>query len=457
MISSILPARVSILLHLCLLLTHFAFKGNAFPTIPSWNEIESKLNPSLTHKQPLTIDSSLHPNDRPDYSTDKPTLFRERHSWCPYSERVFLALEVMNVPYETIYIDNTGHGRRPSYFTGQTPQMKWEDGSTQGESMDLVRQINTKYKDAITNTNNIDLYPMDIQSDVLNKIQSFTNIFPKRTRPSSRAAFLFRYDGEPLWKNEFEKVLRETNDLLGESTSSSGGINRGGPFFCGERFTAADIAWAPFLERYAAQLPCLHDGLNPRCDVDRYPHLVAWYDAMDDCIPEYRCKVKGDASSWRKVLTMAGFGNAGVPLDVSQRMEDVKVEESKALTEEEVEKEQRIWDLYSSTRPWVASSASAEAASVMVRNRKAIVKDIGKRAAPDYPLIAECTDNELDLALRSMVWLLYQNESDNIMINVETVASLATYLDERMCVPRDMGCLSAAAIKRLIPTLKLQI
>ncbi len=438
-IFSILPAQISIIL------TCFAFKANAFLTIPSWNEIE-KLNPSLTHPQPLIIDSSLHPNETPNYSTDKPTLFRERHSWCPYSERVFLALEVMNVPYDTIFIDNTGHGRRPSYFTGQTPQMKWEDGSTQGESMDLVRQINTKYKYIITNTNNIDLYPIDIQNDVINKIRSFTNIFPKRTRPSSRAAFLFRYDGKPLWKNEFEKVLRETNDLLGESSGS-------GPFFCGERFTAADIAWVPFLERYAAQLPCLHDGLNPRNDVERYPHLVAWYDAMDDCIPEYICKVKGDTSSWRKVLMMAGFGNAGVPLDVSQRMEDVKIEESKALTEEEEEKEQRIWDLYSSSRPWVASSASAEAASVMVRNRKAIVKDIGKRAAAGYPLIAECTEDELDLAMRSIVWLLYQNESDNIMINPETVASLATYLDERMCVPRDMGCLSATAIKRLIPTL----
>ena len=266
---------------------------NSFTGIPTWEDIESKLNPSLSHPQPIVIDSSLNPNETPGYSTDKPTLFRERHGWCPYSERVYLALEVKNIQYDTVYIDNAGFGRRPSYFAGQTPQIRWEDGSTMGESMDLVRQINTQYEGSV------DLYPDSIRNEVINKIRSFDAIFPKRTRPSSRAAFLFRYDGEPLWKNEFEKVLRETNELLGASD---------GPFFCGESFTAADIAWAPFLERYAAQLPCLHEGLNPREDVEKYPHLVSWYEAMDTLVPVYSCKIKGDASSWRKVLTMAGFG-----------------------------------------------------------------------------------------------------------------------------------------------------
>ena len=82
----------------------------------------------------------------------------------------------------------------------------------------------------------------------------------------SCATFLFRYDGEPLWKNEFEKVLNDTNDLLGETSSS-------GLFLYGEQFTVADIVWMLFLERYAAQLPCFHDGLDPRCENDLSPSL----------------------------------------------------------------------------------------------------------------------------------------------------------------------------------------
>ena len=432
--------------------------------LPSWNDIESIMNPSLTYPPPLIIDSSLNPNTKPTFSTTKPTLFRERHGWCPYSERVWLALEVLNVDYDTIYIDNTGHGRRPSYYSGQTPQIRWEDGSTQGESMDLVRKINSKYHGGGVDTE-LNLYPEEIQNEVINKIRDFEQIYPKRTRPSSRAAFLFCYDGEPLWKNEFEKVLRETNELLGQTSSSkNNGNDNGGPFFCGKDFTAADIAWAPFLERYAAQLPCLHDGLHPRADVETYPHLVAWYDAMDNLIPSYSCRVKGDASSWRKVLTMAGFGNAGVPMDVSKRMEDVQHEERQPLTDFERENEQRIWDMFSSSRPWVASSAAIEAASVMTRNRDAIIKDIEKRIGKDdqYSDLAACSEDEIDEAMRAMICLLCEDEQDFHYGLVDgakdyatVVRNLAMYLDNRMCVPRDMGSHSAATIKRLIPRMEI--
>jgi glutathione S-transferase len=430
-------------------------------SVPSWNEIENILKPSYDTESPNTILDSSVSQKEPSYSKVKPTLFRERHGWCPYSERVWLACEIKNIQYDTIYIENSGYGSRPRYFAGQTPQIRWEDGSSQGESMDLVRAIDSKYNNNDNGNGNdsddISLYPKDIQIEVINKVRAFDQIFPKRTRPSSRAAFLFRYDGEPLWKNEFEKVLRETDELLSESSSE-------GPFFCGSRITAADIAWAPFLERYAAQLPCLHENLNPRSDVDTYPHLVAWYDAMDDLIPTYSCRVKGDSSSWRKVLTMAGYGNGGMPLDVSDRMEEYKIQEGQALTKEQKEHEQHIWDMYSSTRPWVASSPALEAASIMTRNRSPIVKDIGKRAglSESGSDLAAYSEDQIDEAMRAMVCLLCRDESEfnhEGMINsckdyTNIVKSLATYLDDRMCVPRDMSSRSAATIKRLIPQLE---
>ncbi len=418
----------------------------------TWSEISSKLEPAIsTNPSGLIIDDPASV-DRPNFSQSKPTFFKERHGWCPYSERVWIALEVKNVPYDIIHIDNSGFNRRPSYFSGQTPQITWPDGKTQGESMDLVREIDSRYE---SDGDAVELYPNDIKNEVINKIRAFDQIFPRRTRPSSRAAFLFRYDGEPLWKNEFEKVLRETNELLGDCDD--------GPFFCGERFTAADIAWAPFLERYSAQLPCLHQGLNPRSDETNYPNLVRWYNAMDDQIPCYSCRIKGDASSWRKVLTMAGFGNAGLPLDVSERMEEAKVYESKALAKEEAEKEQNLWDIYSKTRPWVARTPSLDVAMTMTKNRDAILKDIEKRAPASLTNdLSECTEEQLDEAMRIMICLLCQDEDefngDEIMPKyldkyAKIVESLATYLDTRMCVPRDMGHISAAKIKRLIPVI----
>ena len=74
--------------------------------------------------------------------------------------------------------------------------------------------------------------------------------------------------------------------------------------------SAADVAWAPVLERYAAQLPCLHAGLRPRGG--RWERLTRWYEAMDG-VPAYAARVQGHPDSWRKVLAMQGYGNAGAP------------------------------------------------------------------------------------------------------------------------------------------------
>ncbi len=314
--------------------------------------------------------------------------------------------------------------------------MKWEDGSTQSESMDLVREIDKRYPGE-------SLYPEDILNEVINKGErAFRNIFPKRSRPSSRAAFLFRFDGSPLWKNEFEKTLVEADALLAETD---------GPFFCGDRFTSADIAWAPFLERYAGQLPCLHEGLDPKCS-KTYPHLSNWYKAMETTVPVYGCKVRGDPSSWRKVLTMAGFGNAGnVPDLVASRMDELTESEKAPLSEAEEKAEQELWETFSSTRPYVAASAREEAAAVLVRNRQAIIKDAAKNCK-DSSL---ASDEKLEEAMRSLSVVLCGESkfSESTIEACEEACgaefrSLAAYLDERMCVPRDMGALSAAWFKR---------
>ena len=88
---------------------------------------------------------------------------------------------------------------------------------------------------------------------------------------TQEAAGLGHAESQPVARRDFEATLEKTDALLGE---------RGGPFFAGENPTAPDVCWAPFLERYAAQLPLLHDGLRPR-DATRYPNLSRWYDSME--------------------------------------------------------------------------------------------------------------------------------------------------------------------------------
>jgi len=346
---------------------------------------------------------------------------------------VWLALEAKGVPYDEVRIDNTGGGR-PSYYGGQTPQMRWPEGRTQGESMDLVEELDGRYPEW-----GIRLYPEGREGEVKEMIGAWRNTFPRKSRPSSRAAFLFGWNGDPLWKSEFERVLSETDAILAGSS---------GPFFCGSELTAADVAWAPFLERYGAQLPCLHDGLNPR-DGDLYPNLKDWYDAMDT-VPAYACRVKGDRSSWRKVLSMAGYGNAGVPPNVLDRMAGEERGDYEAKSEEEAERERGVWDEYVAGRSHAAGTAGMEAAATMARNRNAIIGDTLKQASRSSKFVDEglpTKEGDLDLALRSLASALIEG-GESAGVGPEVMA-LASFLDDRMCVPRDMGALSAASIKRV--------
>ena len=342
------------------------------------------------------------------------------------SERVWLTLELKNIEYDTIRIDNTG-GPRPSYFAGTTPQMKWPDGRTQGESLDLVRDLDAAYADSP---------PLLFQDskEVDYCISQFQSIFP-RARPSSRAAFLFQYNGEPLWRGVFEETLQKTDELLSKNTE--------GPFFCGNTISGADVAWAPFLERYRYQLPCLHDGLEPN-DANKYPNLAAWYSAMDQ-VPAYACRVKGDASSWRKVLSMAGFGNSFVPPEIEANMESLAEKEAVAASST-IDK--GLWAEYASSRPYLADTPQAEAALIMTRNRKSIAIDTLKRAndSPWKQRGLPTSEAELDKAMIELVQVLI-NDDDSLL--TDRAAALAGFLDERMCVPRDMGAMSAATIKIL--------
>lgn len=103
-----------------------------------------------------------------------------------YSERVWLALELKGIAYDTVRIDNTGGGR-PQYFTGSTPQIRWADGRTQGESLDIIRELDRAFPDSSP------LWPpATVEKGAVDAmVSAWRRTFPRSARPSSRAAFLF--------------------------------------------------------------------------------------------------------------------------------------------------------------------------------------------------------------------------------------------------------------------------
>lgn len=320
------------------------------------------------------------------------------------------------MPFETVLIDNTG-GRKPRWWAGNTPQVLWPDGKRQGESLDLLRELDRRYP-----TRPLWEPPGGAsRADVAALVSSFARCFPSGARPSSRAAFLFGYDGAPLPRSDFEAALDATEALLGE---------HGGPFFAGAALSAADVSWAPFLERYGAQLPCLHEGLCPRSTAARWPRLAAWYGAMDG-EPAYACRLKGDGASWKRVLEVQGYGNLGSPPALV----------GGAGVGGAAPSADGVWRAFADGRPHVAPSAAEELAARVTRNRAQI-------AADARPSVGD--DGAVDAGLRALVALLLappdEPPADEL---AELAAPLAEYLEARVCVPRDVGEPPAAVLRAL--------
>jgi hypothetical protein len=142
---------------------------------------------------------------------------------------------------------------------------------------------------------------------------------------------------------------------------------------------------------------------------------------------------------------MAGFGNAGVPPQIGANMDERARQE--ALNAESTI-DQELWTEYISSRPYLAATPEAEAASTMTRNREAIFGDVLKRPGGSaWKGGLRTTESNLDEALRALVCALLVNDTD--VKSTPDVGALASFLDERMCVPRDMGAMSASAIKKL--------
>ena len=119
-----------------------------------------------------------------------------------------------------------------------------------------------------------------------------------------------------------------------------------------------------------------------------------------------------------------------------------------------------MWDEYTSIRQYLADTPSTEAGRVLLSNRDAIVKDTLKRADKLEGTGIPLDEKGLDEGIRALAsMLIYGAEEDGhyeemgVALkgahDVSGVFAIAKFLDERMCVPRDMGVMSADAIKRL--------
>lgn len=393
------------------------------PALPSWAALAA-LVPSSTVKRPISTDWILTPDHDSLQSSGRLTLFRERNGWCPYSARLWLALELKELDYDTVRIDTSFNGR-PSFLSDATPQIQWPDGAVQDGSVDILFALDARYPHAPLCS-----VPGVSRETIEQLIAAYHETFGGGSV----------VDGEPM-RIEASRVTLEaaadrTEALLAEI--------EGGPFFCGSSISVVDVVWAPFLERYASWVPFLHPNLELRRN-PRWPRIAQWFDAMEECAPAYACRLRGDPTSWWKVLAFSpgwlippSRGWTPPPLEFGRNGE-----KSSAQARSDVSAAQ--WTAYASSRAHVASDASAECAAHLIRNRQSVADDA--QAALRFP-----SAEQIDIPLRALTWLLSGSMLQSDALAVKRTAGLQElieFLDQRVCVPRDMGAPEAAALTRL--------
>ena len=504
----VIVVNVALLVESCLLTSSCATAMSII--VPSWSELESRMTTSVSSRgnnnnrphPPKLIDYTLRSrNIEHDGSMENecddagvPRLYRERNGWCIMSERLWLALEMKGIKgYETHLIDAIGDTydgsidqdlaqKRPNILRDNAlPQLylpplqllgddgsdknqeHLHDGATEVSSLELLKYLDSAFPDTIPlwppvdPNNGRELCSAQVVSTVAG---AFGAAVPssEEARESSRAAYLFCYEEgyrlDTLPLERFETFLDTAEELLSaqqrEQKKKRRNLgNRVGPFFCGTTLpSAADIVWAPLLERYAIQLPCLFgiDVINPREDSSRWPNLRRWYQAMDQ-LPVYKCRIKGDAQSWRKVLFVDPWWPSA---DIWHPRDTVGPKGELKLSDEEIyanfgamdgDLDANMWDEYCSTRPYVeAKGPEMEAAATLIRNQIAIVQDaVGWIAEHEYPPRNDVSIDNIDNALRWIVFLLTQRcdghdaaGKSNDRCFVDFVPLVLRYLDGRM-------------------------
>lgn len=388
--------------------------------ISSWAELEKRL-PSAKHQEPVVYNSTCSGSNKLNLE-GKLVLYRDRNGWCPYAERVWLALEVKRADYVTVLIDDKYDNPRG------VPRVQWPDGTIQ-ESSDIYKileRIEAEYPHAPNFYPDVSVSVAIVRNNIERR---FDGVLPRYTKPSALAPYVFREeDGKVVPEFKYDVFLEEVEEILEEYDD--------GPFFAGI-FSVADIFWAPFLERFAAHFPLLYKDLRPRSQ--NFEAIDVWFDAMDEFVPCYSCRVKGRVETWQAVLTKSHPG-----LKLQDNIEAIPNLPTKSSFDA-----RKVWEDFAKGRPYLAPTPAQEVAARIVRERGSLSKSNSAacRAIGDTEVV--------DAALREVCDALIASEDSDAATAASNLSSegqkAASFLHrEGLLAPRDVGVIPAEALRALV-------
>jgi len=191
------------------------------------------------------------------------TLYRDRHSWCPYCQKIWLWLEFKKIPYRVKKINMFCYGQKESWFlekvsSGKLPAIQFK-GLIITESDDIIAFLENEFG----------ALGSFITSSNLTKIRELEReIFRSWCNWLCRESFNFIDNS--FRKKRFEESISKLDKILSRSksgfvdpsVSNTGDIEPG----------VGDIIFIPYMERMNASLS-YYKGFNLRSN---YRHVDNW-------------------------------------------------------------------------------------------------------------------------------------------------------------------------------------
>lgn len=221
--------------------------------IGSWEEIRAVLRAKQTPEEKNFRDnlrngygkaSPLHKLRLFDESNDEKDVrvifYRDSASWCPYCQKVWMALEEKRIPYRVEKINMRCYGDKPASFIRMQPggniPVAIIDGVTYNQSNDILYALEEQFPE----------HKSLLPKDPMQRMKAQELLRLERTLFSAWMGWLTSADRpNRRLRDNFVSVL---NEVEAELSSTTGG------FFLGESVSLVDFMFMPFLERMCASM-----------------------------------------------------------------------------------------------------------------------------------------------------------------------------------------------------------
>ena len=226
----------------------------------SWQELETLTNYQIdTVNGPTNSKATLRLFGHSE-SDVRVTLYRDKHAWCPYCQKVWLWLEEKQVPYRIEKVTMFCYGEKESWYkrkvpSGMLPAIEL-DGRIIKESDDILLALEKVFGALNQGMEDRTVLPLRQLERLL--FRAWCGWLCTRAISSQQ---------EQRNREQFIEVVAKVEDALGRTP---------GPYFLSD-FGTVDVIFTPYVERMNASL-YYYKGYSLR---EENPRFNAWFAAME--------------------------------------------------------------------------------------------------------------------------------------------------------------------------------